>query len=75
MSDGSITIDTSLDNSGIERDIEKTKQMLQNAGTAMGNQFQQIGNAAQNNMKVATQSVTNLENAVQQAANAAGHKH
>lgn len=72
MSDGSITIDTSLDNSGIERDIEKTKQMLQNAGTAMGNQFQQIGNAAQNNMKVATQSVTNLENAVQQAANAAG---
>ena len=71
MSDGSITIDTSLDNS-IERDIEKTKQMLQNAGTAMGNQFQQIGNAAQNNMKVATQSVTNLENAVQQAANAAG---
>ena len=40
MSDGSITIDTSLDNSGIERDIEKTKQMLQNAGTAMGNQFQ-----------------------------------
>ena len=72
MSDGSITIDASLDNSGIERDIEKTKQMLQNAGTAMGNQFQQIGNAAQNNMKVATQSVTNLENAVQQAANAAG---
>ena len=72
MSDGSITIDTSLDNSGIERDIKKTKQMLQNAGTAMGNQFQQIGNAAQNNMKVATQSVTNLENAVQQAANAAG---
>lgn len=74
MSDGSITIDTSLDNSGIERDVKQAKQMLQNAGAAMGNQFQQMGTAAQNSMKAATQSVANLENAVQKAANVAGQQ-
>lgn len=71
MSDGSIIIDTSLDNSGIERDVEKAKQLLHSTGTEMGKQFQQIGNTAQNNMKAATQSVAHLENAVQKAANAA----
>lgn len=74
MSDGSITIDTSLDNSGIEHDVEKAKQTLQRVGTEMGNQFQQIGNAAQNNMKAATQSVASLETAVQRVANAAGQQ-
>lgn len=72
MADGSITIETSLDNSGIVQNMNQLQQTLQRAGTEMGNQFQQIENAAQNNMRAAAQSISNLGNTMQQTAESAG---
>lgn len=72
MADGSITIDTALDNSGIESDLKELQNKLKNAGAKLESSFNRVGTKAQSSLQTASQSVHSLQTSLQQTARAAG---
>lgn len=72
MADGSITIDTALDNSGIESDLKELQNELKNAGAKLESSFNRVGTKAQSSLQTASQSVHSLQTSLQQTARAAG---
>ena len=74
MADGSIVIETGLDNSGLEQGIKAMEQAMQKAATEMQNQLKSLGSDSKSSMDVAAQSITNLQNAIQNAGATAGQQ-
>lgn len=72
MADGSITIDTALDNSGIESDLKELQNKLKNAGAKLESSFNRVGTKAQSSLQTASQSVHSLQTSLQQTARTAG---
>ena len=66
MADGSITIDTALDNSGIESDLKELQNKLKNAGAKLESSFNRVGTKAQSSLQTASQSVHSLQTSLQQ---------
>ena len=60
MADGSIIIETGLDNTGLEQGIQAMQQTMQRAVTEMQNQLRNLGNDSRSSIETAAQSVSNL---------------
>ena len=67
MADGSIIIETGLDNTGLEQGIQAMQQTMQRAVTEMQNQLRNLGNDSRSSIETAAQSVSNLQSAMQNA--------
>lgn len=67
MADGSIIIETGLDNTGLEQGIQAMENAMQRAVTEMQNQLRNLGNDSRSSIETAAQSVSNLQNAMQNA--------
>jgi len=74
MADGSIVIETGLDNSGLEQGIKAMEQAMQKAATEMQNQLKSLGSDSKSSMDAAAQSITHLQNAIQNAGATAGQQ-
>ncbi len=74
MADGSIVIETGLDNSGLEQGIKAMEQAMQKAATEMQNQLKSLGSDSKSSMDAAAQSITHLQNAIQQTGATAGQQ-
>ena len=74
MADGSIVIETGLDNTGLEQGIKAMEQAMQKAATEMQNQLRNLGNDSKSSIDTAAQSVSNLQNAIQNAGATAGQQ-
>lgn len=66
MADGSIIIETRIDNSGIQRDSRQTQQIAQQTAERLINVFRQAGMNAQNSMQNVSDSVLVLQEALRQ---------
>lgn len=74
MADGSIIIETGLDNTGLEQGIQAMENAMQRAVTEMQNQLRNLGNDSRSSIETAAQSVSNLQNAMQNAGATAGQQ-
>ena len=74
MADGSIIIETGLDNTGLEQGIQAMENAMQRAVTEMQNQLRNLGNDSRSSIETAAQSVSNLQSAMQNAGATAGQQ-
>ena len=74
MADGSIVIETGLDNTGLEQGIKTMQNAMQKAVAEMQNQLKTLGNDSKSSMDAAAQSITHLQNAIQNAGATAGQQ-
>lgn len=74
MADGSIVIETGLDNTGLEQGIKAMQNAMQKAVAEMQNQLKTLGNDSKSSIDTAAQSVSNLQNAIQNAGATAGQQ-
>lgn len=74
MADGSIIIETRIDNSGIERDSRQTQQITQQTATRVATIFQTMGTTAQNSVTNISNSVSSLQSTLQQTGSVVGQQ-